>query len=108
MPGDRVVPMKTKLLMQWNIRSGRDSQYLEFVMREFIPSAARMGLQIVDAWYTLYGDQPEILVAGVVASEQMLSRIMVNPEWEKLLDDLSKHIKDLQKKVVPDQGRFQL
>ena len=72
--------MKMKLLMQWNIRSGHDSQYLEFVVSEFIPSIVRMGLQVVDAWYTLYGDQPEILVAGVAASEQILSQIMVSPE----------------------------
>ena len=77
-------------------------------MSEFIPSVARLGLQGVDAWYTLYGDQPEILVAAVAASEQILSGIMVSPEWEELLDDLSKHIKNFQQKVVPDHGRFQL
>lgn len=100
--------MKMKLLMQWDIRSGRDSQYLEFIVREFIPSVAQMGLRVVDAWYTLYGDKPQILVAGVASNEQTLRGIMSSPEWNKLLDDLSKHVSDLQIKMLPDRGRFQL
>lgn len=100
--------MKMKLLLQWDIRAGRDSQYLEFVVQEFVPSVAQMGLQIVGAWHTLYGDEPQILVAGVAPSEQALHRILLSPEWEKLLDSLSKHVKNFQKKIVPDRERFQL
>jgi len=100
--------MKMKLLMQWDIRSGRDSQYLEFIVREFVPSVARLGLEIVDAWYTLYGEKPQILVAGVASNEQVLRQIMESPEWVKLLEDLSRHVSNFEQKVIPDRGRFQL
>jgi hypothetical protein len=100
--------MKIKLLMQWDIRSGRDSQYLEFIVGEFIPSVARMGLQIVDAWYTLYGDVPQILVAGVAPDVQTLQQILHSQEWEALLDDLSKYVNNYQQKIVPYRSRFQI
>jgi hypothetical protein len=100
--------MKMKLLMQWDIRSGRDSQYLEFIVREFVPSVARMGLQIVDAWYTLYGDVPQILVAGVAPNEQTLRQILASQEWETLVGDLSNHVRNFEKKIIPDRGRFQM
>jgi hypothetical protein len=100
--------MKMKLLMQWDIRSGRDSQYLEFIVGEFVPSVARMGLQIVDAWYTLYGDVPQILVAGVAPNEQTLYQILNSQEWDALLKDLSKNVSNFQKKIVPHRSRFQL
>jgi len=100
--------MKMKLLMQWDIRSGRDTQYLEFIVREFVPSVARLGLEIVDAWYTLYGEKPQILVAGVASNEQVLRQIMEGPEWVKLLENLSRHVSNFQQKVIPDRGRFQL
>jgi hypothetical protein len=106
--GDQITLMKMKLLMQWDIRSGRDSQYLEFIVREFVPSVARMGLQIVDAWYTLYGDAPQILVAGVAPDEQALRNILISQEWEKLLESLSKHVSNFEKKIIPDRGRFQI
>ena len=97
-----------KLLMQWDIRSGHDSQYLEFIVREFVPSVARMGLRIVDAWYTLYGDVPQVLVAGVAPNEKVLHKILVSEEWEKLLGSLPKYVSNFERKIVPDRGRFQL
>ena len=100
--------MKMKLLMQWDIRPGRDSQYLEFIVRDFVPAVARMGLQIVDAWYTLHGDVPQILVAGVAPSELVLRKILVSQEWEELLTSLSEHVSNFEKKIVPDRDRFQV
>ena len=100
--------MKMKLLMQWDIRSGRDSQYLEFIVREFIPSVAQMGLQIDYAWYTIYGDVPQILIAGVAPNEPTLRQILVSQEWETLIEDLSNHVRNFEKKIVPDRGRFQM
>jgi hypothetical protein len=105
--GDRTDQMKMKLLMEWDIRPGRDSQYPEFIVREFLPSVARMGLQIVDAWYTLYGNRPQILIAGVAPSEQKLREVMASQEWQKLLSSLFEYVHNFQKKIVPDRGRFQ-
>jgi hypothetical protein len=100
--------MKMKLLMQWDIRSGRDSQYLEFVVREFVPAVAKMGLQIVDAWYTVYGDVPQILVAGVAPDDQALRQILISQEWQSLMENLSDYVSDFQMKVVPHRDAFQL
>lgn len=100
--------MKMKLLMQWDIRSGMDGQYPEFIVREFAPAVARMGLQIVDVWYTLYGDVPQILVAGVAPSERRLHQMLASKEWEDLYARLQVYVKGYQQKIVPDRGRFQL
>ncbi len=99
--------MKVKLLMQWDIRSGHDSQYLEFIVGEFVPSVTRLGLQIVDAWYTLYGDVPQILVAGVAPDYGTLDEILNSQEWAALVDDLSKYVNSFQQKIVPNRNRFQ-
>jgi hypothetical protein len=97
-----------KLLMQWDIRQGRDGQYFEFIVREFVPLVAKMGLQIVDAWYTLYGETPQILVAGVIEDEQTLRQILLSQEWEELLSSLFQYVQGFEKKVIPDRGGFQL
>jgi hypothetical protein len=97
-----------KLLMQWDIRPGREGQYFEFIVREFAPSVMKMGLQIVDAWYTLYGKPPQILLAGVARDEQTLRHIIDSQEWDELLSNLLKYVHHFQKKIVPDRGDFQL
>jgi translation initiation factor 2 alpha subunit (eIF-2alpha) len=100
--------MKMKLLMQWDIRPGHDSQYLEFIVREFVPSVEQMGLQIVGVWYTLYGDESQILVAVVAQNEQVLHQILASQKWEGLLNRLSQHVTNVQTKIVPDRDRFQI
>ncbi len=100
--------MRMKLLMQWDIRPGQDGQYLEFVVREFAPAVMRMGLQIVDAWYTLYGDKPQILVAGVAPDKATLDHILSSREWAELLERLNHYVIHYQQKIVPDRGRFQI
>jgi nanoRNase/pAp phosphatase (c-di-AMP/oligoRNAs hydrolase) len=100
--------MKMKLLMQWDIRPGREGQYFEFIVREFVPAVAQMELQIVDAWYTLYGETSQILIAGVVKDTQTLRQITASKEWEELLGSLFEYAHNFQQKIVPDRGRFQL
>jgi hypothetical protein len=100
--------MKMKLLMQWDIRPGDKGQYFEFTAREFVPSVTKMGLQIVDAWYTLYGHGSQILIAGVAKDEGTLREILASQEWLDLLGNLSEYVRNFEKKVVPDRGGFQL
>jgi hypothetical protein len=99
--------MSVKLLLQWDIRPGFDSQYPEFIMREFAPTVTRMGLQIVEVWYTLYGEVPQILIAGVAPNERKLRQILASEEWQDLNDRLMTFVQNFQKKVVPDRERFQ-
>ena len=47
--------MTVKVLMTWDIDGERDQAYFEFVIGEFIPGAQRLGLQIAEAWATIYG-----------------------------------------------------
>ena len=69
--------MAVKLLMTWDILPGREQEYFEFVVRDFIPGVQRMGMEPSDAWYTMYGSQPQILAADADA-ERRLGR--ENPE----------------------------
>ena len=58
--------MSTKLIMSWDITPQREQEYFEFVVREFIPGIQELGFELSDAWATIYGSQPQILVGAVV------------------------------------------
>ena len=47
-----------KLLMTWDIKAGRDREYMDFIMREFGASMAEAGLHLTDAWHKMYGEGP--------------------------------------------------
>ena len=60
--------MAVKLIMTWDITPDREQEYFEFVIREFIPGVQRLGFELSDAWATVYGSQPQILVGAVLPS----------------------------------------
>ena len=97
-----------KLLMSWNIRAGREAEYFEFVVKEFAPGLMRLGLRTSEAWYTLYGDRPQILTGSVADDLGTIQRILTTPEWEELREKLNEYVTDYKQKIVPATGNFQL
>ncbi|HDN79949.1 MAG: hypothetical protein DRI61_14670 [Chloroflexi bacterium] len=97
-----------KLLLSWDIKPGREGEYFDFIVREFAPRLMKMGIQIVEAWYTIFGNGPQI-VTGVVADNlDTLKEILDSDEWRELKTELLEFVTNFQQKVVPVTGRFQL
>jgi hypothetical protein len=97
-----------KLLMSWDIRPGQESEYFEFVVREFAPGIMRLGIQPTEAWYTVYGDGPQILTGGVAEDLQTMRQILAGDEWKELQDKLMGYVTNFRQKIVAATGRFQL
>lgn len=100
--------MAIKLLMSWDIRPGKEQTYFEFAMQTFAPTLMKMGWQPTEAWYTLYGDGPQILTAGITDSVDKMREILDSAEWEDLRAKLLDLVTNFEYKVVPATGRFQL
>lgn len=97
-----------KLLMSWDIQPGRESEYFEFVVREFAPGIMKLGIQPTEAWYTVYGSGPQILTGGIAENLQSLKEILASNEWEKLHTELLNYVANFRQKIVAATGRFQL
>lgn len=97
-----------KLLMNWDIKAGHEQPYFEFVMQEFAPGLMRLGLQPTEAWYTVYGEAPQILTGAVTNDIQTMRRILDSDEWRQLRERLLEHVANFQTKVITASGRFQL
>lgn len=100
--------MMMKLLMSWDIKTGREQAYFEFIVREFAPGLMRLGLQPTEAWYTVFGEGPQILTGGVTTDMDSMQRILASDEWTLLRDKLLGYVTNFTHKVVPANGSFQL
>jgi hypothetical protein len=94
--------------MTWDILPGQEQGYFEFAMQTFAPGLMRLGWQPTEAWYTLYGDAPQILTAGVCESVEKMREMLESPQWEELKGRLLEFVTDFHYKVVPATGRFQM
>ena len=100
--------MTIKLLMTWDIRPGQEQTYFEFAMQTFAPALMKMGWQPTEAWYTLYGDGPQIMTAGITDSVDKMREILDSAEWGDLKNQLLEYVTNFEYKVVPATGRFQI
>jgi hypothetical protein len=97
-----------KVLMTWDIKPGSESKYVEFVMRDFGPAMIEMGLQPTDAWYTIYGEGPQVLAAGVAETLQRVHEILSSEEWQELEAKLLTYVDNYERRIVEASGGFQL
>ena len=97
-----------KLLMSWDIKSGQEAAYFEFIVKEWAPGVMELGLQPTEAWYTVFGDGPQILTGGITKDFETMHEILESEEWHNLQEKLFAFVTNFQQKVVPATGRFQL
>jgi hypothetical protein len=97
-----------KLLMSWNIRNGREAEYFEFVVKEFAPGLMRLGLQPTEAWYTVYGERPQILTGSVAKDREAIQRVLTSEEWQELHGKLEEYVTDYTQKIVAATGGIQM
>ncbi|MCS6908491.1 MAG: hypothetical protein RML93_11500 [Anaerolineales bacterium] len=100
--------MAVKLLMTWDILPAKEQEYFEFMVREFIPGIERLGLEPSDAWFTVYGNHPQIMAAIRSSTLSRLQQVLNSPDWQRLTEQLLNYVEELKYKVVEDRPGFQL
>jgi hypothetical protein len=97
-----------KILMSWDIKPGSESDYFEFIVREFAPGIMKLGIQPTEAWYTVFGDGPQILTGAVAEDLSTMQSILASGDWKSLQDKLFEYVVNFNFKIVRATGRFQL
>ena len=100
--------MAHKVLLTWNIQSGIEREHFQRI-RVFVSKLSGLGLDLADAWYTAYGDAPQVLL-GIVAAggqEDQLQNILDSEEWGEVLVELKPYITDYRQRIVKIEGQFQ-
>jgi hypothetical protein len=99
--------MNIKVIMSWDIIPGREQEYFEFVVRNFMPGVQKLGMALSDAWVTIYGEHPQILVGAVVPGLDKAQEIVESEEWELLNQQLKNYVTNYDLKLAPLEGGFQ-
>jgi len=100
--------MAVKLLMTWDIIPGKEQEYFEFVVREFVPGIQRLGITPTEAWYTTYGKRPQILTGGVTETMKVMQEALATDDWQHLREQLLEYVTNFDVKVVAATGGFQM
>lgn len=99
--------MPAKLILTWDIKPKTEQEYFEFVVREFLPEVQKFGFSLSDAWVTVYGEQPQILVGATLPNVDGIKRIIESDLWGQLVEKLLAYVADYREKIVLANGSFQ-
>ena len=97
-----------KLLMTWNIREGKEAEYLEFLNKEFTRLLLGMNIHPTDAWYAVWGRGPQVIAGGVAEDMATMQKALRGKEWAGLQDKLRDLAVDFKYKLVEHTGSFQI
>ncbi len=100
--------MQVKIIMSWDIKQGHDQEYFEFVVREFAPGITRLGLQPTEAWFAIYGECPQIMMAGITPDFATMKSFLDTQEWKELHERLLQYVSNYSQKIVRFSPNFQL
>ena len=100
--------MAVKLLMTWDIKQGREAEFFEFQVREWVPGLQKLGIEPTDAWYTMYGSSPQIMIGGTAKTLRAMHQILQTEEWQSLKNQLLGLVDNFDQKVIHASGGFQL
>lgn len=99
--------MPIKLLMSWDIAPEHEEEYFEFVVREFLPGVQGLGFELSDAWATIYGSKPQILVGAMLPTMSQARQVLDSSEWVSLNNRLQDYVQNYHVKLVSAKGGFQ-
>jgi hypothetical protein len=94
--------------MSWDIRSGREEDYFEFHIRKFLPTLEKLGVNLTEAWLTVYGEQPRMMAEANMSSLKKAQSVLVSTAWEDLSVELDDFVENFNYKLVNAGTGFQL
>ena len=100
--------MNVKLLMTWDILPGKEQEYFEFHVREFIPALENIGLNLNEAWITVYGAGPKLSAEAVLPTLDQAANLIGSSGWDDLYMQLGDYAENFDYKVIPAQKSWQI
>ena len=95
-------------MMFWDILPGREEDYFEFHVREFVPALEQMGLFLHEAWLTVYGEQPRLMAEAVITNLSRANRLIGSQEWLDLGTQLGDFVENFEYKLIPHRTSWQM
>lgn len=89
-----------KVIITYDVQQGQEQASQMFLSNSLAPGLAQLGLRLQDVWFTIWGQSPQILSAGVVESLEDAQRIVNSDEWDELFSEMEQLTQNLSVRVV--------
>jgi len=80
-----------KIILTWDVSPKNEQKYF----------------QLTDAWVTVYGDRPQILIGAIMPSVDEIREVLDGADWYSLINKLKDFVVNYKQKIAVANGGFQ-
>lgn len=103
---EMIIP-QYKLMLTYDIIPEAAEAYYRFTMGEFVPTLQNMGLFLLRAWHTAYGDYPVRQSEFVAEDLDTVREVLSSQEFQEMESALQEFVTNYNRKLVRFSDRFQ-
>ncbi|HEY3278186.1 MAG TPA: hypothetical protein VGJ94_16345 [Syntrophorhabdaceae bacterium] len=93
-------------VQSWDIVRGRESEYTDFVLREYLPVMQKIGLPIIGGFHVVIGAGPTISAVSTPSDITGLQRALDSHEFPLITDEFQKYIVNYGSRLLRNSGRI--
>jgi hypothetical protein len=100
--------MTVKFIQYYDVLSGKDDEYRNFISKSYIPDINETGfLEIVGSWYLAAGEGPYHIMEGVADSVKSVHQLLLLDDFKKLNHLLHFLITNYKTKIMVPMGTIE-
>lgn len=92
----------------WDVASGKQNEYSDFVMTHYNPALERIGIHLVGGYYVAVGMGPRIIAVGVTQNLHDLEKALATEEYQEITSRLMAFVTHYHSKILVPTGRVQM
>lgn len=96
-----------KMIVTYDILPGTRDTYQQFILGELVPAMQEMGLYMIEAWHTAYGNYPLRQASFVTKDMDTLRTALTSERWGDLEARFLTFVRNYAYKIVHFREGFQ-
>jgi len=97
--------MPVLFTQHWDILHGKEKEYADFVVDQYIPRAAELGLHIVGGYYVAVGQGPRVISVASTESLDDMEKILRTKGIRALTQELRNYVYEYDNEIMAPTGR---
>ncbi len=102
-----VIIPRFKLVVSYDIAVPTHESYYQFILGELVPAMQEMGVYMIEAWHTAYGEYPLRMATFVAEDYSTIQRMLESDRWNALENELLTYVRNYSRKIVAYRQGFQ-
>ncbi len=102
-----IITPQYNLMMTFDISPDQEEAFYRFALSEFVPTMQGMGLYLIRAWHTMYGDYPVRQSEFVAEDLETIRQALSSDTFRRLEEHLLRYVSNYNRKIVRFSDRFQ-